>query len=163
MMSTLTESLRTEAVKLATLRHEAEQRDEAIKRARAGFEDTIAQQVQSLAGIRREIEATEGAIRGMALVTYETTGEKKAVPGVEVVVGKEYDIDEPAGLAWARTVKMCLVPEALDLKAVKKMAAVTDLPFVTVSEKPSVRIASDLLKKLESDSPLPWDNQGVAA
>jgi hypothetical protein len=162
-MSTLTESLRAEAVKLVTLRHEAEQRDEAIKRARADFEATIVQQVQSLAGIRREIEATEGAVRGMALVTYDTTGEKKVIPGVEIVIGKEYDIDEAAGLSWARTVKMCLVPEALDLKAVKKMAAVTDLPFVTITEKPSVRIASDLLKKLESDTPMPWDHQEVAA
>ena len=161
-MSTLTESLRTEAVKLATLRHEADQREDAIKRARAEFEQTIAVQVNSLAGLRREIEATEGAVRGMALVEHEQTGEKKVIPGVEVVVGKEYEVDAVAGLAWARTVNMCLIPESLDIKAVKKMATVAPLPFVTVTEKPSVRIASDLLAKLDQSEPLPWDHQEAA-
>lgn len=162
-MSTLTESLRTEAVKLATLRHEAEQRDEAIKRQRAAFEDTIAQQVQSLAGIRREIEATEGAVRGMALVTYETTGEKKLIPGVDVVVGEELVYEESDAWEWAQKTGMCISPAKLDAKAFAKIAKAAPLPFVKKVDKPSVRIASDLLAKLESDTALPWDNQEAAA
>jgi len=162
-MSTLIESIRTEAVKLATLRHEAEQRDEVIKRARAAFEQTIAAQLQTLAGIRREIEATEGAVRGMALVTYEQSGEKKPVPGVEIVVGEELVYDEADAWKWAQVTGMCMTPAKLDVKSFAKIAKAAPLPFVEKVEKPSVRIASDLLKKLESDMVMPWDNQEVAA
>lgn len=161
-MSTLTESLRAEAVKLATLRHEADQREEVIKRARAEFEQTIAVQVNSLAGLRREIEATEGAVRGMALVEHEQTGEKKLIPGVEVIVGEELVYDETAAWEWAQKTGMCVSPAKLDLKAFAKIAKATDLPFVTKVAKPSVRIASDLLAKLDQIEPLPWDHQEAA-
>ena len=161
-MSTLADSLRSEALKLATLREEAVQREQAIRIARDAFEQTIAVQVNALAGLTRDIEATEGAVRGMALVEYETTGAKNAIPGAEVVIGKSYKIDEVAGLAWARDKGMCLVPESLDLKGVQKLATVAPLPFVTVTEKPSVRIASDLLAKLSGSEPLPWDHQEAA-
>lgn len=146
---TMADDVKRHALKLATLRHELAMRDDAVKAARRGFEDTIAEQLRNLEALKREIEVTEGTVRALALVVHQTEGHTKPCPGVSVVVGKEYEVDEAAALTWAKTTRMCLVPEAVDLKAIKKMAAVTELPFVTVTEKPSVRIATDLLKALD--------------
>jgi hypothetical protein len=112
------------------------------------FEATIADRRANIAGIRRSIEAVESDVRGLALLAYERTQSKAPAPGVSVVVGKEYDIDEAAGLVWAKATGMCLIPAKLDTKAAQKMAAVTEVPFVTVIEKASVRIATDLTKAL---------------
>jgi hypothetical protein len=161
-MSTLSEALRTEAVKLATLRHEAEQREGVIRRARAEFEQTIAVQVNSLAGLRREIEATEGAVRGMALVEYEQTGEKKIIPGVEVKIGKVYSYDAEKAFAWAQGANQFVLPAQLDKKAFEKALPVLKLDFVTVDDDPKAQIASDLLAKLDQSEPLPWDHQEAA-
>ena len=147
--ATIADDVKRHAVKLATLRTELAMREEKIKAARRGFEETISPQLQNLEALRRELEATEGTVRALALVVHETEGTKTPCPGVSIVVGKEYAVDEAAALTWAKTTRMCLVPESVDLKAIKKMAAVTELPFVTVTEKPSVRIATDLLAALE--------------
>lgn len=141
-------SLRAHVERLALLREEAAQRADAIKAKRAAFEATIAEDVAGLSLTTRETEEVEAAVRGLTLVAHETTGNAKPCAGVSVVMSKEYDIDDAAGLEWARATTMCLVPESLDVKAVKKMASVTALPFVTVREVPSVRIASDLPKAL---------------
>lgn len=44
---------------------------------------------------------------------------------------------------------MALIPESVDLKALRKIATVQALPFVTVTERPSVRISTDLAKALD--------------
>lgn len=144
------DSLRAQASKLAMLRQEVQSQEAGIKEARQAFEATLADRARNLEALKREVEATESAVRGMALVEHSQTNNTKPCPGVSVVMTKEYEVDEAAGLTWARTTRMCLVPEALDIKAVKKMATVTSLPFVVVHEKPSVRIASDLGAALEA-------------
>ena len=59
---------------------------------------------------------------------------------------KEYAINEVSGLAWATEKQLCLIPAKLDVAAIKKLATVTPLPFVMVSEVPKVTIATDLSK-----------------
>lgn len=149
MSESLRESLAAAVGKLAVLREAVAQRTERIKAARAGFEQTITHELLALESDKRALEAEESAVRGMALVEYETTGEKKPAVGVSVVLTKKFAIDEAAGLTWAKGHGMCLIPESLDVKAVQKMATVTPLPFVTVTEEPSVRIASDLAKAID--------------
>lgn len=145
---TIASDLKRHTVKLATLRVELAARDEALRVARQAFEATLSEQLRNREALRRELDATEDTVRALALVEYETTGRTKPCPGISVVISKEYEVDEASALTWAKTTRMCLVPEQLDLKSIKKMATVTDLPFVTVTERPAVRVASDLVKAL---------------
>lgn len=94
------------------------------------------------------VAAAELTVRTLAVEAYLLTGDKKPAPGTEIKVRAAYDIDETAGLAWAREKQMCLVPEALDVAAVKKLATVTPLPFVTVRHEPQAQISTDLDKAL---------------
>lgn len=147
---TLADALRSAVVRLATLRVEADARRAGLAERRQTFEATIADERARLSGIEREIEATESEVRGLAKIAHETTGDRKPAPGVEIVMTKEYAVDEPAGLAWAQGARLCLIPESLDVKAVRKMAAAgVPLPFVQVTETPAVRLASNLVAALE--------------
>ena len=134
--------------KLALLREEVAQRSEQIRKERATFDTSIADQTGKLEAIERACEAADADVRGLALVAYETQGTKAPAAGVSVVMTKDFAIDEAAALVWAKASNMCLVPESVDLKAVKKIATVQSLHFVTVTETPSVRIATDLAKAL---------------
>ena len=148
MTRALEESLYDAAMQLAVLRESVRQRAERIASARRAFELGIAHELDQLATDKAQVETAEAAVRGMALLVYDAEGQRKPAPGVEVILQKEYDIDEASGLTWAKATGMCLVPQQLDLKAVKKMATVVPLPFVEVRERPAVRIASDLLRAL---------------
>jgi len=141
-------SLTSHLVKLAALRMEEQHRAETIKQMRAAFEATIVDDLRNLEGCRRSLEAAEADVRGLTLVAHETTGNVKPAPGVSVVMVKDYEIDDAAALAWAQSTRLCLIPESLDVKAIKKLATVQALPFVTVRQSPSVRIASDLVAAL---------------
>ena len=145
-MSNLT--LTAHVIQLASLRDEVAQREATIKAARAAFESTIAFDVDALAEIRRGVEHVEAEVRGLALIEHDRSGDAKPAPGVSIVLTKEYTVDEAAGLAWAQSTRLCLIPESLDVKGIKKLATVQALPFVTVSERPSVRLATDLAKAL---------------
>jgi hypothetical protein len=140
--------LRSHVERLALLREEVKQRREAIEAKRAAFDATIADDARNLEACKRAVEAAEADVRGLTLVAHETTGNAKPSAGVSVVITKDYTVDEAAGFAWAKTTGLCLVPESLDVKAVKKLATVQALPFVTVQEVPAVRIATDLTKAL---------------
>ena len=75
---------------------------------------------------------------------YARTDNKKPAPGVEVKLFKRLDYDAGEALAWARSKQMCLVPEALNIAAFKKIAQATPLPFVFYHEEPQVTIATKL-------------------
>ncbi len=55
-----------------------------------------------------------------------------------------YAIDAEAGLAWAREKHLCLIPEALDVTAVKKLATVQALPFVPQVAKDGSQAVADV-------------------
>jgi hypothetical protein len=135
--------------KLAVLRESVRQRDEKIKAARAGFEATIADDVRRLKEDMLAVEAEDSAIRGLAMVAYETTGSKAPAPGVTLVVTKTLRYDDADAFAWAKQTGMALQPESLDRKAFEKIAKAAPLPFVTVEEVPAARIASDLTAALQ--------------
>jgi hypothetical protein len=140
----LTDSLRVSLGKLAVLREQVRQREERIKAARAAFEATIVHEAQALEAEKRAMEAEDSAIRGLAMVAYETTGNKQPAPGVSVAVVKKLRYDKAEAFAWAKQAGMAIQPEQLDVKAFEKIAAAAELPFVEVEQVPSARIASDL-------------------
>ena len=144
----LRDSLAAAVMRLAVLREEEKQRSDAIKSGREAFEVNIADDVAQLSECSAARAACEAEVRALATTIHAASGEKKVSAGVDVIVAHDYIIDEPAGLAWAREKQMCLVPESLDIKAVKKLATVQELPFVRREDKPQVRIATDLPKAL---------------
>lgn len=58
--------------KLALLREEVAQRSEQVRKERATFETSIADQTAKLEAVKRACEAAEADVRGLALVAYET-------------------------------------------------------------------------------------------
>ena len=150
-MTTIRDSVRDRAQQLAALRDDLETREQAMKSKRLVFDAMNADELTQLLAARRAVADAEADVNGLALVTYETTGEKRPCGGVSIIITKEYDIDEAAAFAWAKQTQMALVPESLDVKAVKKIATVQALPFVTVRDVPKARIASDLRTALTSE------------
>lgn len=146
--NTIYDQMREAVQRVAEARAVSDLANATLKRLRATFEDAHAAEIVAVVESKRAVAEAEATARALAEAHFTVTGEKKPVPGIEVREKKEYDIDETAGLAWAREKGMCLVPEALDVKAVKKLATVQPLPFVTVRVEPQVTLASDLTAAL---------------
>lgn len=144
-MSTSIDTGLIERVKeLAALRERAADSAFRIKIVRECFEREHADLIASVRETAAIVAAAETALRAVALERYDITKERRPAPGVEIRLFKSYEIDESAGLEWAKEKSICLIPERLDVAAVKKMATVVPLPFVVVDEEPRVMIASDL-------------------
>lgn len=138
---------------LAQLRYGHQLVGDRLKAKRAAFDaehSKLIDLIKQFATAQAQIETT---IKAMALTVYEQEKVKKLTPGVEVKLFKAYTIDSAAGLEWAKEKKLCLIPESLDVEAVKKMALVTPLPFVTIKDEPKVQIATDLAKALPAIEP----------
>jgi len=145
MSETLKETLRDAAKLLGVQRSYAASLDAAWKAKEAAFRAQYPYDLTALANAKTGVADLEAEVRALALVVHDTTQDAKPCPGVSIVQTKEYAIDEAQGLAWAISTGLCLIPQSLDVKAVKKFASAVALPFVTVTETPSVRIASELL------------------
>lgn len=108
------------------------------------FEKDFAEPLAREEAAYRAVNSAEQALRGFALAYYGLTRDKAPAPGVEIAIGVDYVIDLPAALAWAEKTGTALIPASVDLKAMKKIAKATPLPFATRIETPAVRVASDL-------------------
>jgi hypothetical protein len=77
---------------------------------------------------------------------------KKPFPAVQIKEITSYEVDEKAGLAWARVNAPIYVLEVLDTKAIKKVAPVlSEVPeFIKVTKTPQAQIASDLNAALQA-------------
>lgn len=151
-MSTLSDAVQ----RLAVARQAADLAAEVLRVKR----DQFAADNAALLATEREAKAAvtqaEADVRALGEAAYTATKEKKPIAGVEIKLFKVYTIDEEKGLAWARETKLCLVPERLDLEAVKKVAVATPLPFVKVHDEPKAQIAKDLSAYLPAE-PLEMD------
>lgn len=123
-------------------------RTEEFQRANAGL-------IKNLKERSAAADAAEIALRAVAAEEYERTKERKPAPGIEIKLYKQYDINEVAGLAWAKEKDLCLIPASLDVAAIKKLATVQALSFVMVSEIAKVTIATDLSKLDFSQAAVP--------
>ncbi len=143
-------TLTAHVTKLAMLREELKQRQDALLVKTDAFNESVKAERQTIEGLKRSLEACDSGVRALAVLEFERTSTKKPAPGIEIVESKEFDVDETAGLEWARASKMCLIPESLDRSAAIKIASVQPLPFVTVRTVPAVRIASNLTAALSA-------------
>jgi hypothetical protein len=144
MNNEITERVRV----LANVRELHESNKSKLKARQDAFNVENANLINEITLSAPAIVAAEVALKAVVESEYRATGEKKPAAGVEVKLFKEFAIDEAAGLAWAKEKELCLIPEQLDVAAVKKLATVQPLPFVTVTQIPKVTIASDLTKAL---------------
>jgi len=122
--------------------HHAEKlrlRTDAFKRDNVGLIESVKEHLAA-------VNAAEVALRALAAEEYERTKERKPAPGLEIKLFKQYAIDEVAGLAWAKEKDLCLIPAKLDVHAIKKLATVQPLAFVTITELPKIQITTDLSK-----------------
>lgn len=112
---------------------------------RAEFEASIADITETHKLASADAETCENELRALALAAYTSDPtNKKPAPGVSVAMEKVISYDPLVALVWAQNTKLALLPERLDEKAFLAIARATDLPFVTLSERPSIKLATDL-------------------
>lgn len=146
-------ALRGLVVKLATLRAEAAARDAQIKAKVAELTKELAPEKATLEGLKRAIEASESEVRALAQLERERTGNKNPCPGVGVQDSPTYSVtDRAAALAWAKLSSIGYVPETIDEDAIVQAVAKggATLPFVKKTPGYKVKLATDLLKALDS-------------
>lgn len=142
--------LQTAVRALAERRREAAATEARIETALAEFKAANAELYAQRDTDTLALGNADAVVRALALKEFERLNIKKLTAGVEIKTTKKFAIDETAGLAWAKQHGMLVLPESLDVAGAKKMAGVTPLPFVTVTEAPTVFVASDLSALLEN-------------
>ncbi|MBA3836539.1 MAG: hypothetical protein C0499_02630 [Zymomonas sp.] len=116
----------------------------AEKRAR--FEEENADLIALAAGeAAREAEADRN-LRALAVAEYQATGDKAPCEGVSIVLAKVLTYDTDVVRGWAEKAMPDLItPPQLNVKAFDKIARTVPLPFVTITETPSARVAAELI------------------
>lgn len=144
----VTESLAVALRELAVARDHAAAVREVLAGARREFDEANAELIASVSEHAARVAEAEEQVRSLAVVAHDLTGEKKPVPGAEVVIRTTYRYDAADALAWAETALPTAITRTLDTKAIDKIASTGTLPFATKVETPSVRIATDLTSYL---------------
>jgi hypothetical protein len=145
----MTNPLVAATLALATARAALAERRGELATEQKRFDDENVERILAIRERTQDVVAAEITLRTLSLAAFDADpANKKPAPGVEIKATKVYAIDEVAGLAWAKEKQLCLIPEALDVAAVKKLATVQALPFVSITEEPKAFIASDLDKAI---------------
>ena len=120
-----------------------------MKRRRQVFDADNANLIEGIKDGQAAVSKAENELRALALVAYAADPTNRSpAPGVNVQLKKHLDYEPAAALAWAKETKMALLPESVDLKAFEKIAKVTALPFVVITDEPSIALAADLTEAL---------------
>jgi hypothetical protein len=121
-----------------------------LAQRRDDFERDNAKLLEQVKDAGEMVDAAESACRALALDFYGRTQQAKPTAGVEIKVYEVVEVaDALEALAWAKQTKLCLVPEAVDTKALLKVAKATPLPFIHYAKEPKAQIATDLEKALK--------------
>lgn len=121
-----------------------------LAEARAEFDEHYATLIQMATDeANREAEA-DRTVRALAVSEYQATGNQAPCEGVSIVLTRQLTYDLPFVTEWAkRSLPDFITPEQLNVKAFEKMARTVRLPFVTITELPSARVASELPDAME--------------
>ena len=126
-----------------------------VKAAKSAYDAQMADAVARLKQLQDDTDASEQAAKRLAEAIYATTHDKKPCPGVEVKEQTLRDYKPEDAFAWAQQTRMALIPEALDVAAFEKIAAATDLPFVTTRKEGKAQLAKNLSAYLAAPEPPP--------
>jgi len=146
--------LRQQLAEVAERRAKAETCASLVKVLREDFEAEHADVIAEAARAKAALAESEANARALIVAIYETSGDKKPAEGASVRLTTKLTYTDEDALAWCRETKMALIPESVDRKALERIAKVTPLPFVTITEEPSATLASDLSQYL---APAPSD------
>lgn len=105
------------------------------------FKDTHAALLTEQAEAIQSLNSQEQSLRGLAIAFGETTGERKPVPGVELITQTKLVYQDADALAWALHSGLAV---QLNRKELERIAKATSLPFVTTTQSLAVRLAADL-------------------
>uniref|UniRef100_A0A6H2A495 Uncharacterized protein n=1 Tax=viral metagenome TaxID=1070528 RepID=A0A6H2A495_9ZZZZ len=100
---------------------------------------------ENLIAARHDLDLEEATLRFLTLAAYETTGEKKPCPGVEVKIMSHLVYETSDALEWAMKHGVAL---QLDKETFERWAKASVLDFVSMSEEAQVQIATDLEKAI---------------
>lgn len=144
-----------ESVRVA--RHLAAECDAQVKESRQQWEEANAALLFEAQHRRQVLAEAESLLRSMAEAHYLVTKEKKPAAGIEIKIQRVYEYSKEKALEWAKRTGICLIPETLDERAFNKVAAASTIPldFVTVTEKPTVTIATNLDKAMGAATEAP--------
>jgi len=141
---------------LARLNHNLEDVNEIVSENQKLLEGTpqyiaLKKSKATAKDIQTSAQRVRSEINTLTLEAYQQTGEKKPAPCVGIRVGQSFVYDTDQALNYC----LAELPEALKLdkrtfeKYVKGMQEIKPLDFVTIEEKITPTIASDLSEYLE--------------
>ena len=145
-------TLREAAQRLAAARAAKATTGAKVTEANATFEATHAALLAEYAAAAEEAAQAESILRRLAVAIHETTGEKSLGYGISVAITEKLAYEPADAVEWAKRSGTLAVTETIDVKAFDKIARAADLPFVTKTQVPSIRIATDLEAALAAES-----------
>ncbi len=91
-------------------------------------------------------QEAEDQLRELALVIYAETQDKQVAPGIGIRVRQVLDYEPSKAMEWALEHHMALKLDGPMFEKMAKVAPETRPSFVTITEEPTVTIATELLK-----------------
>ena len=104
--------------------------------------------IQTLAAVKRELEAAESSLRGEALANYTATGDKQVAPGIVIRVNHRAVYNVKVATDWS--LAHGGVAHVFDSKVFEKLAQASPgltSDFVSIEDVPIATLAKDLGKE----------------
>lgn len=137
--------LREAVARLAMTRQLHADSTALLAAARAQFEAEHSALLATVATDATNESEAERTVRALAVDEFKVSGDKTPCEGVSIVLSKVLTYEPATVTDWAKTAMPDLItPPQLNVKAFEKIARTVPLPFVTITETPAVRIASEL-------------------
>jgi len=114
-----------------------------IEKAKAEFADNYDEQLRIEETALIDLATAEHELRTALIENYKLTGEKTFDKECGVAVTTKYEYKPEDAVNWAKINAPVLIVESVDDKAFKKMPMIADLDFVTVTETPVAKLATN--------------------
>lgn len=142
------EQLRERLVEFAAQRRQTAEQEARVKQLKAAQASLIENDVAREKEWKAQRDATEAAVRAIALEIHSLDPSAACAPGVSIVSTKVLAYNKEKALEWAKAKGMFLIPAQLDTKAfeafLKTSAQHSDFADYTITLEPTTKIASDL-------------------
>jgi len=117
--------------------------NKVLKGLQESFAEKHKDMITSMAENLEAISKLEESIKTKALDEYaaDESKNKKLPFGVGIRVMKEVLFDDDLAMGWAKQTGLCL---KLDVSGFKKIAKAQDIDFVTIKDKPSATIPTEI-------------------
>jgi len=131
---------------LARLRDEYAQAKGMIDQARAEWEATNQDAIQTARKLALMLAEAESQLRLAAVEQFKATGDLKAAPGVTIRLMKRTDYDKATAEAWCKDHCLFIIPETVDWAGFEKLVlkAPEQVPCAKLVEVPTAAIATNL-------------------